>query len=293
MALICFRMILTVQNIELSKSGEKCFACDTTHRLVLVGSYYYCLVHQNKKKTQNDSYNGSEAHLTSLRKHFAKKKNRPDAEHSVAQTVNDNAEYFTRLLIPFKSWLLSKKVIIYDTESDGVGATWCLNQTREYHFYDIENKATLNVWSRTKNGRINPSYTHENARRDIRSFIQNADYLIAYEPPSNDRNRLKSLFGNDVYEALVEPKVIDFKRTIINSLITTDNSLKGQLIYLPGRTQPEVYDSLLKLGDVSHPEPQGFLPIPESWKEDIDMKCRVDVHMLHNLFIYFQSVLSQ
>ena len=215
----------------------------------------------------------------------------PDAEQPVAQWVNDNPKFFARLLIPFKSWLLSKKVIIYDTESEGVGATYILEKTREYYFYDMPTKHELNILVRTKSGVVNSQYSHADARVQILAFIQDCDYLVAYEPPSNDRNRLKSLFGNDVYEALVKPKVIDFKRTIINSLI--NKSLGGQLIYLPGRTQPEVYDSLLKVGDVSHPEPQGFLPIPDAWKHDIDMKCRVDVHILHNLFIYFRSVLSQ
>jgi hypothetical protein len=66
-----------------------------------------------------------------------------------------------------------------------------LELTREYHFYSLATEMPLNVCARKKDGRVNPT-------------------LIAYEPPSNDRNRLKSLLGDQVYAALVEPKVADF-----------------------------------------------------------------------------------
>jgi hypothetical protein len=188
--------------------------------------------------------------------------------------------------------LLSSNAIIYDTESDGVGATHALEFTREYHFYSLATGKSLNIWASKKDGRVNPTYTHKEATHRILSFIDSANFLIAYEPPSNDRNRLKSLLGDQVYAALVEPKVVDFKRTVINSLFTTDRANTNR-IYLRGLTQPDVYENLLKVGSFSFPEPQGFLPIPETWKQDIDMKCRVDVVKLHNLFIYIRSILSQ
>jgi hypothetical protein len=74
--------------------------------------------------------------------------------------VNDNLEYFVSLLAPFQDGLLSNKVIIYDTESDGVGATHALELTREYHFYSLATGKPLNVWARKKDGRVNPKYTH-------------------------------------------------------------------------------------------------------------------------------------
>lgn len=43
----------------------------------------------------------------------------------------------TVLLEPVCDMLLSPKVIVYDTESDGVGASCGLEQTREYHFYNV------------------------------------------------------------------------------------------------------------------------------------------------------------
>jgi hypothetical protein len=189
--------------------------------------------------------------------------------------------------------LLARNVIIYDTESDGVGATHSLEKTREYHFYNLASGTSLNIWARKKNGRVNPIYTHENAARQIISFIDSADFLVAYEPPSNDRNRLKGLLGDEVYTTQIQPKVVDFKRKVINHLFTTDKTKNPNLIYLRGLTQPDVYENLLQVGSVSIPELQGFLHIPDTWKSNIDMKCRVDVHMLHNLFIYFQSILSQ
>ena len=96
-----------------------------------------------------------------------------------------------------------------------------------------------------------------------------------------------------MYTAQVEAKVIDFKRRVIDHLFTTDTTKNPDLSYLRGLTQSDVYDNLLHVGDIFLPEPDSFLPIPDARKQDIDMKCRVDVHMLHNLFIYFQSMLSQ
>jgi hypothetical protein len=185
---------------------------------------------------------------------------------------------------------MTLKGITWLTNSDGVGAKYTLEKTREYHFMKVGSNESLNIWPRRKTGLVNQNYTHDDARKKILAFIQDADYLVAYEPPSNDRNRLKSLFGADVYEANIEPKAIDFKRTVIDTVIKTDKLKEDHFIYLPGKTLPEVYNSLLHVGDVSHPEPEGFLPISDEWKTDIDMKCPVDVHQLHNLFIYFQSI---
>ena len=155
----------------------------------------------------------------------------------------------------------------------------------------------MNIWARKKDGRwnpdsVNPEYTHENARRQILDFIRQADFLVAYEPARHDRNRLKSLLGLEDYSAHVEGKAVDFKLSVINSLFTTDVN-ESTHIYLRAFTQPDVYDNLLQVGSVSLPVPKGFLSIPQAWKADIDMKCRVDVHQLHNLFVYFQSILSQ
>ena len=214
-------------------------------------------------------------------------------EFSADVMVRNTPTQFAFLLAPYKDWLLSGSVIIYDTESGGVGATHALEKTREYYFYSVPSGELLNIWARKKDGTPNPEYSHQEAARQILSFIKNADFLIAYEPPSNDRLRLKSLLGNEVYAAQVEPKVVDFKRTVVNDLFTTDKTKKPNLIYLRGLSQRDVYCNLLQVDSASFSKPQGFLSIPETLKQDINMKCRVDVHMLHNLFIYFQAVLSQ
>lgn len=257
---------------------------DEARKQIALGNAPYWKSYKNNPKN-----NGSESQLKSLRDYYARKKGRPEVETPVAQKVNENLEFFADLLIPFRPWLQSNnEVIIYDTESDGVGATHALDKTREYHFHNVKTGTSLNIWARRKNGVVNSDYNHLGAARQILSFIESANFLIAYEPPSNDRNGLKSLLGKEVYAAQVNTKVIDFKRSIINSLFTTDKS-----IYLRGLTQPDVYDNLLQVGSVSFSEPQGFLSIPDTWRSNIDMKCRVDVHMLHNLFIYFQSVRNQ
>jgi hypothetical protein len=167
-----------------------------------------------------------------------------------------------------------------------------LELTREYHFYNIETGMSLNIWARRKEGRVNPNYTHEDAREKILDFIKDAEYLIAYEPPSNDRNRLKSLLGDEIYTDKIQTRVVDFKRELINALIKTEKSQEILFIYLPGRTQPDIYKNLLQVGALSYPKPENFLSIPDSWKKNIDMKCQLDVYLLHNLFVYFKSVLD-
>ena len=104
---------------------------------------------------------------------------------------------------------------------------------------------------------------------------------------------MRHLLGDKVYTTQIKREVVDFKRTVIDHLFTIDKEKKDSFIYPPGLTQPDVYDILFQVRSHSFPEPQGFLSFPYAWKSNNDMKCRVDVDMLHNLLIYFQSILSQ
>ena len=233
--------------MQLSKAGEKCFGCKESEetKLEFAGQYAYCAFHLAKRivdyTKKNASYNGTPAHLLSLRTHYANKKGKVDVEIPILEAIDIDKEHFKSLLEPISDWLLSKKVVIYDTESDGVGATSLLEKTREYHFYDIAKAEHLNIWVRTQDKkRTNSDYSHDLARQQILTFLQDADFIIAYEPPNNDRNRLKELFGDSVYESEIAPKVICLKKALINRLFTTENAKDNIRVYLKGLTQPDV-----------------------------------------------------
>ena len=232
-------------------------------------------------------------HLASLRNHYAKKKAQVPVEVSIADDIAASPEYFASLLEPVSDVLLSSKVIIYDTESDGVGATHTLEKTREYHFYDVEKQDHLNITARTKSRIVNPAYSHQDAQSKILAFIKDADYLVAYEPPSNDRNRLKSLLGDEDYEQHVAPKVVCLKRAVVNRIVTDEKSKDDTFVYLRGKTQPDVYLNLLRVdGQAVVTPPDYFLPVPASLNHAVngkDQKCTKDVLQLTNIFLFFQN----
>jgi hypothetical protein len=265
--------------------------------LEFAGQYAFCATHLAKRVAdnakKNAKNNGSDKHLASLRKHYATKKGRIPVDISVMAAIAKDLKHFRGLLEPIKDWLLSDKVFIYDTESDGVGATHELEKTREYHFFDVAKDKHLNIWARTKDKiSTNTDYSHDSAQKMIMSFIQDAEVLIAYEPPNNDRNRLKELFGDTVYESKIAPKVICLKKAIINRIFTTNKAKDNIRIYLRGLTQPDVYGNLLNVGadSISSPTPDFFLPIVSSMGQPDD-KCEKDVRQLANLFLYFRSIM--
>ena len=172
----------------------KCFYCLETTGLILVGQYHFCTAHKDYVKEQSDKNNpknnGSEAHLLSLQNHFATKKGKRDVLVPVALRQENPAH--------FKEWLSCNIFIIYDTESDGRGATHTFEKTREYFFFNLATKEELHILRRTKFCLVNPDYSHQNASLEIRSFCRNARFLVVCEPPCNDRNRLES---ETVFEA--------------------------------------------------------------------------------------------
>ena len=259
-----------------------------------IGSYSYCPKHINSSAKNNANNNGTEKHYASLRKHYAKKKARVDVEISVAARIALSPDYFASLLEPISDMLLSPKAIIYDTESDGVGASYDLDSTREYHFYNVAKQEHLNITARFKNKTVNPDYSHEDARVKILAFIQDAAYLVAYEPPSNDRNRLKSLFGDEEYEAHIAPKVVCFKRGVVSRIFTTKKEMDHQFVYLQGLMQTDVFLNLLQVnGQAQVAPPDYFLPVPKSLDQrdadGKDQKCEKDVLQLSNLYLFFRS----
>ena len=160
---------------------------------------------------------------------------------------------------------------------------------REYHFYDVSAKKHLNIWARTKSKHTrNPNYSHDYARTKIRPLIQSSEYLIAFEPPNNDRYGLLELFGQAFYASEIAPKVICLKKELIDKLFTTNQSNDNSSIYLRGLTQRDIYDNLLTVGSGSYSTPDYFLPIIKSSGQPDD-KCEKDVRQLTNMYLLVLS----
>lgn len=68
-----------------------------------------------------------------------------------------------------------------------------------------------------------------------------ADFLVAHEPPSNDQNRLKSLVGEAEYDTHIAPKVVCFKRGVVDRIFTSNKTKDDQFVYFRGKAQPGVY----------------------------------------------------
>jgi hypothetical protein len=117
------------------------------------------------------------------------------------------------------------------------------------------------------------------------AFQQGVDYLVAYELPNNDRNRIKEILDavDDTWYPFIEHKFVCFNRAVISKICSTDH-LDEEMIYLRDLMQPSIYEKLLVDGR-SIPY---FLPVVDSWSLTVNgvcHKCKKDVHQLSNIFM--------
>ncbi|KAJ3080279.1 hypothetical protein HK100_010191, partial [Physocladia obscura] len=166
-----------------------------------------------------------DAHYAALRRYYHERNNRPIPTCPILHVIYQQKANFQKLLHGAADVFLSKQIVIWDTESDGVGGTHELAKTRQYFFRNLLTGASLNIL------RDSPDYSHQLARNRILQFVQDADYLVAYEPGSCDRNRLKELLGVDLYNQHLDRKLRDFKR--MTSPIHTKVPSDSTKIYLP------------------------------------------------------------
>ena len=126
------------------------------------------------------------------------------------------------------------------------------------------------------------------------AFQQGVDYLVAYKPPSNDRNRIKEILDavDDSWYPSIQHKFICFNRAVITQICSTDH-LDDDMIYLRDLKQPSINENLLVDGSSAPPY---FLPVVDSWSLTligVCHKCKKDVHQLYNilmlLFYFFHS----
>ncbi|KAJ3220800.1 hypothetical protein HDU78_000834, partial [Chytriomyces hyalinus] len=151
-----------------------------------------------------------EKHLASLRKHYAMKKNHPSPITPLIRTLRANRNLFRQLLGPSTLQILAAnldKIAAFDTESDGVGAKHTLQLTREYLFVNLSTSVNDSLHL----VRDDPTYNHENARKQIIQYVLGLEVIFAYQKQNVDSNRLKSLLGNDIFATNIAPKVIDFQ----------------------------------------------------------------------------------
>jgi hypothetical protein len=266
--------------MDLSKAGEKCFLCKDSVDLIQVGSYYYCVKHQNSVKEKNTKNNGTARHYASMRKSNRKKAAAKLKVSEGALTVvpietrfEKDPNLFKESLSTFKQLIAGKRVAIWDTECDGKGGTHNLSKVREWCFRGVDTEHTIHIRrylndvgydsnagtvSRTKN----PNYDDQSTSIKIKTFIDNYDYIFAFEPKGCYRNRLKKLFDNENPEwyPAIQDKLKDFSRDCIKSICHTNYKYQEKMIYVTDMCQPTIWEYLLRDKNI---KPNYFLETPK------------------------------
>jgi hypothetical protein len=118
------------------------------------------------------------------------------------------------------------------------------------------------------------------------AFVNDVDYLVAYEKSRCDRNRAKALLGEEAYEK-VAGKFIDFHTLVVNRVISTnlDEAGKG---YVQDKKLWTIHKYFFSDDDES---PVPLMETSESWASTGD-KCRLDVHKLCNLFLVIRFLVK-
>jgi hypothetical protein len=176
----------------------------------------------------------------------------------------------------------ASNVVVWDTESDGIGSTYELSKTREYYLHNLTTGKSLHILRDT------PVYRHELAAQRVIEFLQDVDIVIGYEPSHCDRLRLKSLLGDDEFD-LVANKFVDFKRCVLDRVIdTTPNSITKA--YAPDKMLNTIYLSLFSVGgEETDTDNMQLLEAPAEWAAE-GQKRKLDVHRLSNLWLVFRTI---
>jgi hypothetical protein len=184
--------------------------------------------------------------------------------------------------------LLNGKVIIWDTENDGRGASGTLAQTRQWGFKKLyADQAVLDVHH-------TPAYTYQDARGAILQFLADADFLLGFENKSVDRNRLRALLDHtdeelklvvgSTYEA-IQPKLRDIRRDLIDCFWSTD-WLRNDRAYLTDGMLSTMWKYWLKAGEMEIIPPANTLCTVHHGGD----KCtKVDIPSTANLYLTLRS----
>jgi hypothetical protein len=208
---------------------------------------------------------------------------------SIEERLNDEKSQFKHLMRHSALLFNAKRIIIWDTESDDVGAGRSLDSTREVYCQELFTNRVLHIrryMNDIEPRKPNDSFSIESTPRNFMKFQDGVDYLIAYEPPSNDRNRIKKILDevDESWYPSIKHKFICLKRALLSKICCTDY-LDEEMIYLRDMMQPTIYGNLLSSGSVIPPY---FFPVEASWSitlNGINQKCKKDVHQLANIFL--------
>ncbi|KAJ3085201.1 hypothetical protein HK100_009128, partial [Physocladia obscura] len=201
-------------------------------------------------------------------RHYARKRARPNAIQTLADWLSLNSEDVCKKLGDSKGIIVSESLVIWDTESDGVGGTHTLELTREWGFLNLSTRDTLHVF------RGDPA-----AKTKILEFLHGVSYLVAFEPKGCDRNRLQELLSPNEF-GLILPKLKDFRRDFFDKFSTTNHLDKSRFYTQDGMQQTIWMNSGIE------DEIEGFVRLPA---ENGENKCRADIAKLANLVLLLKE----
>ena len=191
----------------------------------------------------NPKNNGTAAQYESLRRHYARKRARPNSTETLAEWLDLNSEYFCKNLGDGKNILSSENLVIWDTESDGVGGTHTLELTREWGFLNLSTGVSWflfssdnNVFNNREQDTLHVFRGDPAAKSKILEFLNGANYLVAFEPKGCDRNRLQELLSPTEF-GLIRPKLKDFRRDLFDKFSTTNHLDKSRFYTQDGMQQ--------------------------------------------------------
>ncbi|KAI8619555.1 hypothetical protein BC830DRAFT_1103850 [Chytriomyces sp. MP71] len=164
------------------------------------------------QKVQDD-FNSSDAHYKALANSNRASASRPNPVKSFQETIQQDVEHFGRLLQPVSHGLHSKRLVVWDTEHNGVGGSNDADGVRELVFLFVDTKDT--------------------AALTILDIAARCDYLVAFERGGCGRNRALSLLGNDRWKTTAH-KFINFDCEILHMVATT-NEDSGDRVHIWGR----------------------------------------------------------
>ena len=179
----------------------------------------------------------------------------------------------------------AEDVVIWDTESDGVGGTHDLKLTREWGFMKL---STLVSYSIVVSVHYTNIFFQESlhvfrgdpaAKTKILNFANGASHLVAFEPKGCDRNRLQELLSPNEFQ-LIRPKLKDFRRNIFDKFSTTNHLDKSRFYTQDGMQQTIWMNSGIEN------EIEGFVQLPAEIREN---KCRADIAKLANLVLLLKA----
>ena len=243
----------------------------------------------------NRSVNGTPRGHVYLQTHRDKKKSRVASEDVIHDKLYEDPEYYLEQIEVYTRLFNSSKVVIWDTETDAVGGSHDFEFTREIYCHEIGSNKILHIRKflddnpRWDDRVVNPSFSLESTATQFMEYQVSVDYFVAWEPPYNDRYRIKEILDlvDISWYPSIEHKFISLHSVI--KCIYTKTATDEQGIYLVDLTQPTVYKHLVSSdADV----PKYFLETPEEWGNIINLvsqKCNLDVNQLYNIYMVLRK----